>query len=122
MGHRMRAGFSAIAGGPLTARALRARPPHPQPGPQGAPTSRRAGKEPVFEYNSDSDAAPDRASDSSPLSEFFSNPDYEFDFGSDREEPESENDSTELVRASFGAGYQIHASREIRLLARPQAR
>jgi hypothetical protein len=34
--------------------------------------------------------------DSSPLSEFYSNPNYEFDFGSDLEDPESENDSTEL--------------------------
>jgi hypothetical protein len=47
----------------------------------GAPSSRRAGKEPVPEYNSNSDAAPGHASDSSPLSEFYSNPDYEFDFG-----------------------------------------
>jgi hypothetical protein len=62
----------------------------------GAPNSRRAGKEPVPEYNSDSDATPDRSSDSSPLSEFYSNPDYEFDFGSDPEEPESEDNSTEL--------------------------
>jgi hypothetical protein len=62
----------------------------------GAPTSRRAGKEPVPEYNSDFDATPDCASDSSPLSEFYSNPDYEFDFGSDPEEPESEDNSTEL--------------------------
>jgi hypothetical protein len=35
MGHRMRAGCSAIAGGPLTSWALRAQPPHPQPGPHG---------------------------------------------------------------------------------------
>jgi hypothetical protein len=42
----------------------------------GAPTSHRAGKELVPEYNSDSDAAPDHVSDSSPLSEFYSNPDY----------------------------------------------
>jgi hypothetical protein len=62
----------------------------------GAPTSRRAGKEPVPEYNSDSDATPDRTSDSSPLSELYSNPDHEFDFGSDPEEPESEDNSTEL--------------------------
>jgi hypothetical protein len=47
----------------------------------GAPSSRRAGKEPVPEYNSDSDTAPGHTSDSSPLSEFYSNPDYEFDFG-----------------------------------------
>jgi hypothetical protein len=53
----------------------------------GAPTSRRAGKEPIPEYNSDSDATPYRASDSSPLSEFYSNPDYEFDFGSDPRSP-----------------------------------
>jgi hypothetical protein len=41
----------------------------------GAPTSRRADKEPVPEYNSDSDAAPDHGPDSSPLSDFYSNPD-----------------------------------------------
>jgi hypothetical protein len=55
----------------------------------GAPSSRRASKEPVPEYNSDSDTAPGHASDSNPLSEFYSSPDYEFDFGSDPEEPES---------------------------------
>jgi hypothetical protein len=62
----------------------------------GAPTSRRAGKEPVPECSSDSDATFDRAPDPIPLSEFYSNPDYEFDFGSDTEEPESEDNSTEL--------------------------
>jgi hypothetical protein len=40
----------------------------------GAPSSRRAGKEPLPEYNSDSDTAPGHASDSNPLSEFDSNP------------------------------------------------
>jgi hypothetical protein len=35
-----------------------------------APSSRRAGKEPVPEYNSDSDTAPGHASDSKPLSGF----------------------------------------------------
>jgi hypothetical protein len=49
----------------------------------GAPSSRRAGKEPVPVYNSDSDTAPGRASDSNPLSEFYSDSAYEFDFGSD---------------------------------------
>jgi hypothetical protein len=42
-----------------------------------APSSRRAGKEPVLEYNSDSDTAPGHVSDSNPLSEFYSNPAYE---------------------------------------------
>jgi hypothetical protein len=60
-----------------------------------APSSRRAGKEPVPVYNSDSDTAPGHALDSNPLSEFYSNPAYEFDFGSDPEDPESEDNSTE---------------------------
>jgi hypothetical protein len=76
----------------------------------GAPTSRRAGKEPVPEYNSDSDAVPDRVSDSSPLSEFYSNPDYEFDFGSDLEEPESEDDSTELPLSGPASGLVIKST------------
>jgi hypothetical protein len=68
---------------------------------------RRAGKEPVPEYNSDSDAAPGHASDSSPLSEFYSKPDYEFDFGSDPEEPESEDNSTELPLSGPASGLVI---------------
>jgi hypothetical protein len=70
----------------------------------GAPTSRRAGKEPIPECNSDSDATPDCASDSGPLSEFYSNPDYKFDFGSDPEEPESEDNSTELPLSGPASG------------------
>jgi hypothetical protein len=58
----------------------------------------------VPECNSDSDAVPDHASDSGPLSEFYSNPDYEFDFGSDPEEPESEDDSTELPLSGPASG------------------
>jgi hypothetical protein len=73
----------------------------------GAPTSCRAGKERVPECNSDSDATPDRSSDSGPLSEFYSNPDYEFDFGSDPEEPESEDNSTELPLSGPASGLVI---------------
>jgi hypothetical protein len=47
------------------------------------------------EYDSDSDTAPGHASDSNPLSGFYSNSAYEFDFGSDPEDPESEDNSTE---------------------------
>jgi hypothetical protein len=47
----------------------------------GALSSSRAGKEPVPEYNSDSDTAPGHASDSNSLSEFYSDSAYEFDFG-----------------------------------------
>jgi hypothetical protein len=60
-----------------------------------APSSRRAGKEPVPEYNSDSDTAAGHASDSNPLSGFYSDSAYEFDFGSDPEDPESEDNTTE---------------------------
>jgi hypothetical protein len=74
---------------------------------KGAPSSRRAGKEPVPEYNSDSDTAPGHASDSSPLSEFYLNLDYEFDFESDPEEPESEDNSTELPLSGPASGLVI---------------
>jgi hypothetical protein len=46
-----------------------------------APSARRAGKEPVPEYNSDSDTVPGHASDSNPLSGFYLDSAYEFDFG-----------------------------------------
>jgi hypothetical protein len=72
-----------------------------------APTSRRAGKEPVPGCNSDSDASRDRASDSNPLSEFYLNPNYEFDFGSDPEEPESEDNSTKLPLSGPASGLVI---------------
>jgi hypothetical protein len=45
----------------------------------------RAGKEIVFRY----------ASDSNPGSGYYSDSSYEFDFGSDPDEPESENTTTE---------------------------
>jgi hypothetical protein len=75
-----------------------------------AVTGELAGKEPAPEYSSDSDAAPDRTPDSSPLSEFYLNPDYEFDFGSDPEDPESENDSTELPLSGPASGLVIKST------------
>jgi hypothetical protein len=72
-----------------------------------APTTRRAGKEPVPEYNSDSDTAPDHASDSNPLSGFYSDSVYEFDFGSDPEDPESEDNSTEHPLSGLASGLVI---------------
>jgi hypothetical protein len=76
----------------------------------GALTPPQDGKEPVPEYNSDSDAAPDHVSNSSPLYEFYSNPDYEFDFGSDPEEPESEDNSTELPLLGPASGLVIKST------------
>jgi hypothetical protein len=82
-----------------------------------APPSRRAGKEPVPEYNSDSDTAPGHVSDSNPLSGFYSDFAYKFDFGSDPEDPESEDNTTEhplsgptsgLVITSTPVGRFVH--------------
>jgi hypothetical protein len=90
-----------------------------------APTTRRAGKEPVPEYDSDSDTAPGHASDSNPLFGFYSDSAYEFDFGSDPEEPESKDNSTEQPLSGPAAGLVITSTptgSEIRLLAGPQAR
>jgi hypothetical protein len=58
-------------------------------------SARRAGKETVSEYNSDSNTVPNYNSDSSPVSGYYSNSSYEFDFGSDPDELESENHTTE---------------------------
>jgi hypothetical protein len=64
----------------------------------------RAGKEMVSEYNSDSNTVPGYNSDSNPVSVYNSdsNPvsgyytdSYEFNFGADPDEPESENHTTE---------------------------
>jgi hypothetical protein len=60
-----------------------------------APTARRASKEVVPEYDSDSNTVTGYNSDSNPLSGFYSDSSYEFDFGSDPDEPESENNTTE---------------------------
>jgi hypothetical protein len=75
--------------------------------PTGAPSSRRAGKEPVPEFNSDSDTAPSHASDSNPLFEFYSDSAYEFDFGSDLEDPESDGNSTEHPLSGPASGLVI---------------
>jgi hypothetical protein len=72
-----------------------------------APSSRWAGKEPVPEYNSDSGTAPGHASDSNPLSGFYSDSAYEFDFGSDPEDPESEDNTTEHPLSGLASGLVI---------------
>jgi hypothetical protein len=72
-----------------------------------APSSRRAGKEPVPEYNSDSDTAPGHTSDSNPLSGFYSDSAYEFDFGSDPEDSESEDNTTAHPLSGSASGLVI---------------
>jgi hypothetical protein len=53
----------------------------------------RAGKEIVSKYNSDSGTVPGYNSDSNPVPGYYSDS-YEFDFGADPNEPESENHTT----------------------------
>jgi hypothetical protein len=72
-----------------------------------APTTHWAGKEPVPECDLDSDTAPGHALDSNPLFGFYSDFAYEFDFGSDPEEPESEDNSTEQPLSGPASGLVI---------------
>jgi hypothetical protein len=72
-----------------------------------APSSRQAGKEPVLEYNSDSDTTAGHASDSDPLSGFYSDSAYEFDFGSDPEDSESGDNTTEHPLSGPASGLVI---------------
>jgi hypothetical protein len=72
-----------------------------------APTTRRAGKEIVPEYDSDSSTVPGYNSDSNPLSGFYSDSSYEFDFGSDPDEPKSESNTTEQPLSGPASGLVI---------------
>jgi hypothetical protein len=85
---------------------------HHAPGRQGDRTRVQLGLRHRPGYNSDSN----------PLSGFYLDSSYEFDFGSDPDEPESENNSTEQPLTSCRLGYNIYTRREICLLAIPQAR
>jgi hypothetical protein len=103
----MQAGYSAIACGFTTPRALQRGPRNHSRARTEAPSTRRAGKEPVPEYISDSDTAPGHASDSNPLSVFYSDSAYEFNFGSDPEDPESEDNSLEQPLSGPASGLVI---------------
>jgi hypothetical protein len=59
--------------------------------------ARRVGKEIVSDY----------ASDSNPGSSYYSNSSYKFDFGSDPDEPESENPTTEQLLSGPTTGLVI---------------
>jgi hypothetical protein len=84
-----------------------------------APTSRRAGKEIVPKYDSDSDTVPGYNSDSNPLSGFYSDSSYEFDFGSNPNEPESVNNTTEQPLSELASGLVITSTPAGRLLYWP---
>jgi hypothetical protein len=87
-----------------------------------APSTRRAGKELVPEYNSDSDIAPGHASDSNPLFGFYSDSAYEFDFGSDPEDPESEDNTTEQPLPGPASGLVITSTPAVRFVYWPDCK
>jgi hypothetical protein len=72
-----------------------------------APTTRRASKKIVPEYDSDSNTVPGYNSDSNPLFGFYSDSSYEFDFGSNPDEPESENNTKEQPLSGPASGLVI---------------
>jgi hypothetical protein len=72
-----------------------------------APTARRAGREIVPEYDSDSNTVPGYNLDSNPLSGFYLDSSYEFDFRSDPDEPEFENNTTEQPLSGPASGLVI---------------
>jgi hypothetical protein len=107
MGYHVRAGCSAIACGPPSRERSTRGPRNLCRARTEAPSTRRAGKELVPEHDSDSDTAPGHASDSNPLSGFYSNSVYKFDFGSDPEDPESEDNTTEQPLSRPASGLVI---------------
>jgi hypothetical protein len=70
-------------------------------------SARRAGKEIVSEYNSDSNTVPSYNSDSNPVSGYYSDSSYEFDFGANPDEPESENNTTDQPLSGPASGLVI---------------
>jgi hypothetical protein len=70
-------------------------------------SARRAGKEIVSEYNSDSGTVPGYNSDSNPVSGYYSDSSYKFDFRSDPDEPEYENHTTEQPLSGLAFGLVI---------------
>jgi hypothetical protein len=84
-----------------------------------APTTCRAGKEIVPEYDSDFNTVPGYNSDSNPLFGFYSDSSYEFEFGSNPGEPESENNTTEQPLSRPASGLVITSTPDGRLVYWP---
>jgi hypothetical protein len=88
-----------------------------------APTTRRAGKEIVPKYNSDSDTAPSYNPNSNPLRlllGFLLR--VQLRVGPQRARVQEQHHRATPIRTSLRPGYNIYTRREVCLLARPQAR
>jgi hypothetical protein len=107
VGYCKRVGYPAIACGLPTRERFTSGPCNVSRAHAKTPTSRRAGKEIVPEFDSDSDTVPGYNSDSNPLSGFYSDSSYEFNFGSDPDEPESETNTKEQPLSGPASGLVI---------------
>jgi hypothetical protein len=88
----------------------------------GAPSSRRAGKEPVPDYNSDFDTAPATLRTPTLCPSSTRTPHTSSTSGQTLRIPSPRTTPLSIpCQAGHWAGYNIHTGREIRLLARPQA-
>jgi hypothetical protein len=103
----MRVGYSAIACGPPLRERFTCGPRNVSRAHAKVPTTRWVGKEIVPEYDSDSNTIHGYNSDSGPLSSFYSDSSYEFDFGSDPDEPKSEDNTTEQPLSGLASGLFI---------------
>jgi hypothetical protein len=97
MGHRMRAGYRAI---------VCRRPAH-EHFPYGLCNASRAHAEALAARRAGKEIISDYSSDSNPASGYYSDSSYEFDFGSDPNEPEFENSMTEQSLSGPASGLVI---------------
>jgi hypothetical protein len=107
VGYRVRAGCSAITGGPPTPRALHAWPPQPLQGPHGGSLRALGRQEARTRVQLGLRHRPRPRFGLQPLSEFYSDSAYEFDFGSDPEDHESEDNTTEQPLSGPASGLVI---------------
>jgi hypothetical protein len=82
-------------------------------------SARRAGKEIASEYDPDSNPVPGYNLDSNPASGYYSDSSYEFDFGADPDEPESETYTMEQLLSGPASGLVITSTPAVRFVYLP---
>jgi hypothetical protein len=82
-------------------------------------SARRAGKEIASEYDPDSNPVPGYNLDSNPASGYYSDSSYEFDFGADPDEPESETYTMEQLLSGPTSGLVITSTPAVRFVYLP---
>jgi hypothetical protein len=82
-------------------------------------SARWAGKEIASEYDPDSNPVPGYNLDSNPASGYYSDSSYEFDFGADPDEPESETYTMEQLLSGPTSGLVITSTPAVRFVYLP---